>query len=136
MRVVFDTNVVVSALVFGGRLGWLRVAWGARTVTPVVCRETVAEVLRVLAYGKFRLTQAEQHVLLRDYLPAAETVRLPHPPPVLPMKCRDREDEVFLQLALASGADALCSGDADLLALREAAAVTIISPDELRPIIG
>jgi hypothetical protein len=55
LRAVFDTNVVVSALVFGGRLRWLRAAWAAQAVTPVVCRETVTELLRVLAYPKFHL---------------------------------------------------------------------------------
>lgn len=36
LRVVFDSNVAVSALVFrAGRLGWLR-DWAVGTVVPVV----------------------------------------------------------------------------------------------------
>ena len=49
MRAVFDTDVVLSALVFGRRLRWLRRAWADGTVAPIVCRETVTELLRVLA---------------------------------------------------------------------------------------
>jgi hypothetical protein len=56
LRAVFDTNIVVSALVFGGRLSWLRTAWAARSVVPVICRGTIFELVRVLAYPKFRLT--------------------------------------------------------------------------------
>ena len=120
MRVVFDTNVVISALVFSRRLAWLRHAWASGTVVPVVCRETVAELLRVLTYPKFRLTAAEREALLADYLPFAEIATLPEPPPNLPMACRDRDDAVFLHLAIASHADLLVSGDADLTVLADA----------------
>ena len=59
-RAVCDTNTVVSALLFQqGRLSWLRGAWSAGTVVPLVCRETVEELLRVLAYPKFGLTRGE-----------------------------------------------------------------------------
>ena len=64
MRAVFDTNIVVSTLIFGRRLAWLRHAWTAGAVTPIVCHETVAELLRVLAYPKFRLDTADREALL------------------------------------------------------------------------
>ncbi|MFT4102498.1 MAG: PIN domain-containing protein [Burkholderiaceae bacterium] len=41
-RVVLDTNVVLSALLFtAGRLAWVRHAWQRQQLRPVVCRETV-----------------------------------------------------------------------------------------------
>ena len=92
MRAVFDTNIVISALVFGRSLFWLRRAWASGTVVPVVCRETVAELLRVLAYPKFRLDAAERETLLADYLPFAEIVSLPDPLPNFLTACRDRND--------------------------------------------
>ena len=65
LRVVFDTNVAVSALVFrAGRLAWLREAWAAGTVVPVVCKETLAELVRVLGYPKLRLEADETKSLL------------------------------------------------------------------------
>jgi putative PIN family toxin of toxin-antitoxin system len=130
VRVVFDTNVVVSALVFGGRLRWLRHAWASGTVTPIVCRETVTELLRVLTYPKFRLDQLERETLLADYLPFAETTVLPGALPELPLPCRDRDDVVFLHLAIASRADLLVSGDADLTDL--ASAYRVVSAATLR----
>jgi putative PIN family toxin of toxin-antitoxin system len=132
--VVFDTNVVVSALVFGQRLGWLRRAWAVGAARPIVCRETVAELIRVLAYPKFRLSDADRTVLLADYLPYAETARLPDPPPTVPAPCRDRSDLVFIQLALAATADCLVSGDADLATL--AGPLPIASPATLRRRLG
>lgn len=130
MRVVFDTNVVVSALVFGGQLRWLRHAWASGTVTPIVCRETVTELLRVLTYPKFRLDQLERETLLADYLPFAETTALPNALPELPLRCRDRDDVMFLHLAIASRADLLVSGDADLTDL--ASAYRVVSAATLR----
>ena len=100
---MFDTNVVISAILFRGRLSWLRTAWAKGMLTPVVCRETVTELLRVLAYPKFRLHLDEREVLLADYLPFAETARLPEHDPPLPDTCRDRADEVFIRLAIGTG---------------------------------
>jgi predicted nucleic acid-binding protein len=55
VRVVFDTNTVLSALLFGrGRLAWLRQVWRQGMVVPIVSAATRAEIERVLAYPKFR----------------------------------------------------------------------------------
>lgn len=117
VRVVLDTNVVVSALVFrGGAAGQVRHAWQRGLVLPLASTATVQELVRVLAYPKFRLSKAEQDELLADYLPYAETVRIPHPPPTVP-NCRDAWDLPFMHLAVTGNAKVLVSGDRDLLAL-------------------
>lgn len=116
-RVVIDTNLVLSALVFAqGRLAPLRLAWQAARIEPLVCKATAAELIRVLTYPKFKLSTAEQQELLADYLPYCTTVAIPDPPPATP-QCRDPFDLPFLQLALSGKADALVTGDGDLLAL-------------------
>jgi len=116
-RVVLDTNTVLSALVFPhGRLARLRVAWQHSSCKPLVSKATVAELLRVLTYPKFKLTAEQQRELLGDYLPYATVVRVPAKVPGTPA-CRDPFDVPFLQLALAGKADFLVTGDRDLLAL-------------------
>ena len=80
MRIVLDTSVVVSAIVFKkGRLTWLRDAWQNGTVTPLIDKEYADELLRVLAYPKFQLSQDEIEILLSSYLPYAEPVEIPTP---------------------------------------------------------
>jgi len=117
VRVVLDTNVVLSALVFrGGVAGQVRLAWQRGLVLPLVSKATVQELVRVLAYPKYRLSQAEQDELLADYLPYAETVRIAHPPSAVP-DCRDALDLPFMHLAVVGKAQALVSGDRDLLAI-------------------
>ena len=116
-RVVLDTSVVVSALVFlDGPAARLRVAWQAQRCVPLASRATTAELIRVLAYPKFRLTEAEQGDLLADWLPWVEVVKVPDPPPRVP-PCRDPADRPFLELAVAGRARVLVTGDGDLLAL-------------------
>jgi putative PIN family toxin of toxin-antitoxin system len=115
--VVLDTNVVLSALVFRGRAaGQVRQAWQRELVLPLASTATVQELVRVLAYPKFGLSQPEQDELLADYLPYAETVRIPQPPPKVP-ECRDALDLPFLHLAVAGKAQVLVSGDRDLLVI-------------------
>jgi putative PIN family toxin of toxin-antitoxin system len=130
-RVVLDTNIVLSALVFSaGRLAWIRHAWQRQRIRPLVCRDTVNELLRVLAYPKFKLSAQEQQDLLGDFLSYAEVVTLPSPWPDLPA-CRDQKDQVFLVLSHVGEADALVAGNADLLAMRDTFPRTILTADEL-----
>jgi putative PIN family toxin of toxin-antitoxin system len=117
VRVVLDTNVVLSALVFRtGAAGQVRLAWQCGLVLPLASTATVQELVRVLAYPKFRLSKAEQDELLADYLPHAETVRIPQPPPTVP-DCRDALDLPFMHLAVAGKAQVLVTDDRDLLAI-------------------
>ena len=119
MRLVPDTNVVLSALVFGGGLaGRLRLGWQQAAFVPLVSTASAKELVRVLAYPKFHLSKADQDELLADYLPYAETVHIPQPPPTVP-ECRDPLDVPFLHLAVAGKAQWLISGDKDVLVLAE-----------------
>lgn len=56
-RVVVDTNVVLSALVFGGgATARVRQAWQTGRLLPLASTATVQELMRVLAYPKFKLS--------------------------------------------------------------------------------
>lgn len=130
-RVVLDTNIVLSALLFNaGRLAWIRHAWQHQQLQPLVCRDTANELLRALAYPKFKLSAQEQKDLLGDFLPYAEVITLPTPWPDLPA-CRDEKDQVFLVLAHAGKAHALITGDTDILAMRDVFPGRILTADEL-----
>ena len=132
LRVVCDTNVAVSALIFrAGRLAWLREAWTAGSVVPVVSRETVAELVRVLGYPKLRLEAEEAKSLLAQYLEHAETLSVIRTRTRVP-PCRDPDDRVFLRLAYAARADALVTGDADLLAVAAQSIIPILAPEAFR----
>jgi putative PIN family toxin of toxin-antitoxin system len=128
--VVFDTTVVVSALVFqGGQLAWLRVHWREGRCVPIASRYTVAELVRILRYPKFRLTIERQHELLADYLPYCEIIDVVRKGVIV---CRDPKDQPFLDLAQSGKAESLVSGDRDLLVLAGQTEFLIESPEEYR----
>lgn len=129
-RVVFDTTTVVSALLFkNGRLAWLRFHWQQGQCLPLVCRETVAELTRVLAYPKFRLTGEIRGELLAEYLPHCEVVEIGKGCLV---RCRDRNDQPLLDLAQSGRARIVVSGDRDLLALAGKTSFAIETPEQYR----
>jgi len=118
-RVVLDSNVLLSALVFaGGTLGRFRSLLTSGTVVPCASKETTEELIRLLANKKFKLVMSDQESLLADYLPFVQVteISLKTHQANLPI-CRDPHDQMFLDLALASKADFLVTGDQDLLAL-------------------
>lgn len=117
MRVVFDTNAIISALLFRGTASWLVSHWQNGEVTPMISRETARELLRVLAHPKFGLSSVQMEVAATRYLRYAERIECDGDDTGLPL-CRDPNDQMFIRLAGAGRADILVSGDKDLLDLR------------------
>lgn len=129
-RVVFDTNTIVSSLVFvAGRLAWLRTHWQNGNCVPLISRHTAAELARVLAYPKFQLLNEEQIEILGDYLPFCEVIETIRN---CPQTCRDAHDQMFLDLAHSGAADVLVTGDKDLLSLDASTSFRIEAPETYR----
>ena len=127
-RVVFDTGVVISALLFaGGRLAWLRRHWREGGCIPLVSRTTAAELTRVLAYPKFRLNPGDRHDLLAEYLPFCEALTSITE---CKARCRDVKDQPFLDLAQSGNAEFLVTGDADLMDMAGRTRFSIVSAAE------
>ncbi|HEY9702026.1 MAG TPA: putative toxin-antitoxin system toxin component, PIN family [Allocoleopsis sp.] len=134
LKVVIDTNLVLSALVFGGKIGELRLAWQNKRFIPLISKPTITELIRVLAYPKFKLTNIEQEDLLSDYLLFCEPVIIPENLPTIP-KCRDPFDEPFLILALVGNADYLVTGDKDILCLSDSFSCPIVTVEQFFQVI-
>lgn len=120
-KVVLDTNVLVSALLFkGDESVWLVPAWEAGLLVPLVSADIVTELARILneiGARKFGLDAAAIDAIIADYLRFAQSIQIdPLTHASLP-KCRDRDDQKFLDLAHRADADALITGDGALLGL-------------------
>lgn len=136
LRVVLDTNVALSALVFReGRVASLRSAWQSGRCIPLASKATAGEFVRVLAYPKFRLSVDERNDLLAEYLPYCKAVAIPVRAPPVP-KCPDPDDVPFLQLAAAGKADYLVTGDKALLGLAGRLCCPIVRPEAFMTAIG
>ena len=136
---MFDTNVVLSALGFShGRLAVLRQAWGTNQCRPLVSSATAAELLRAIAYPKFKLTASDQEEVLAEYLPFCESVRIPTKPPKTPT-CRPvaiRSTCRSCSWQSRGGAAFLTTGDRDLLALKPNLPFAIVTGQALIAKIG
>lgn len=136
IRAVLDTNVLLSALLFGGRLEGLHRAWRAGRLRLVLSRETAEELLRVMAYPKFRLTSAEITYLFdTELLPFADVVTIPASKSRQRWS-RDPEDDKFIRCAQAGKCARLVTGDNDLLSLKRVGKVSILSPAEFLGRLG
>lgn len=131
MRVVLDTNVVMDWLHFRDPTARpLAAAVAAGTVTCLADAATLAELARVVTYPEFALTADAQAQLLAKYrqrvalVPDGTAPRLP--------RCRDTDDQKFLELAARGHADLLISKDKALLHLkgRQGLAFRILPPAE------
>ena len=134
IRAVLDTNVILSALLFGGTTGSLVMAWQTDRFHLLLSRAILEEILRVLAYPKFRLTETEIRGLLQEELiPFAETVITRRQPAV---RLRDPDDLAVVACALTGRARCLVTGDADLLSLRRIRHVEAIRPADFLARLG
>ena len=126
MRVVLDTNVVVSALLFTGISSKLVPLWQGGVITALVSRIILEEYLRVLSYPKFKLSEGDIKGLIQEeLLPYVEVVKTSRR---LRVVDRDPSDDKFIECAVAGKARVIISGDKDLLSIGRYRKILIQSP--------
>jgi len=127
-RVVLDTNVLISALLFKGELSRVVELWRKGKIVPLISKETFDELRTVLEYPKFSLSRVEIKSLVEhEILPFFEVANV-----VKHVKgaCRDPGDDKFISCALSANADCIVTGDKDLLDLKTYQSVRIIHASE------
>lgn len=126
MRVVLDTNVLVSALLFTGTSSKLVPLWQRGAISVLLSRGILEEYLRVFSYPKFQLSEADIKGLIQEELiPYVEVV---NPRKRLRVVERDPWDDKFLECALTGRAKVIISGDKDLLTIGRYRKINIQSP--------
>jgi uncharacterized protein len=130
LRVVFDTNVFISAL-FGGFPEEAYRAALERRCTLVVSPALLAELARALR-KKFHTPEADIIAYVRQIGRIAEVIRPTRVVSVL----RDDADNRILECAEAGKADLIVSGDRDLLQLKQHSAVPIVRPADFVRTLG
>ncbi len=129
MRIVLDTNVVMSALLWRGPpyrlLEAVRADAHSQLYSSPVLLAELTDVLsrRAVTAQLARIGRTAREVL-SDYLEAVELV---DPEPLAPVS-RDPDDDHVLAAALAASADLIVSGDADLLVLETFRGIPILAP--------
>jgi putative PIN family toxin of toxin-antitoxin system len=141
LRVVFDTNVLLSLFVFAdSRFAPLRREVDAGRWQALTSAACLAEFLRVLGYPLFNLSTERQNETYQAYLDFALIVDVTLSPMSVLPKCQDKDDQKFLELAHVGQADWLVTADKLLLKLRRNRRLdglfTLLTPDETLLRIG
>jgi len=128
MRIVVDTNVLISALLSANKSpGKIVALWRAGELELVVSPEMIAEVRRVLGYEKIRKRVPSEQA--QRFLKLLETgATLVTPCEEVSVVQNDPDDDKFLALAIASGAEHIVSGDKHLLSIGAYQGVKILNP--------
>ena len=128
LKVVIDTNVVISALLFGGEPAKLIALWQRGNTKPAASKEIINEYLRVLTYPKFKFSEEEiNYLLYREIIPYFDVIEAQLGPRIIK---KDPEDEKFIRCASAANTKYIISGDRHLLELKEYRKIKILSPAE------
>lgn len=132
MRVVLDTNVVASALLWGGTPERLIQAADGEGLELFTSEALIAELAGILQRAKFaaklaQLNSSPAEVVAR-YREIAESVEAA---PIEEARLRDPDDAAVLACALAARAEAIVSGDDDLHALGTFQGIPVLSPAQL-----
>lgn len=137
MRLVVDTNVLVSAFLWQGTPGRLIELAAEKEIELLTSRALLDELAATLSKKKLAkpvlATGLTADQMLRNYRRLASLVtarQLAQP------VSRDADDDHVLACALAAGADLIVSGDDDLLALESFEGIPIATPAQALQVIG
>jgi uncharacterized protein len=125
-RLVFDTNVIVSAALLRRSVPRLALDRGLETGLLLISAATVGElndVLRRPSLNKY-VSEDDRTLFLATLLREAELVNVTR----TCNEARDAKDNKFLELALDGQASCIISGDADLLVLHPFRGIPILTP--------
>jgi uncharacterized protein len=133
MRLVVDTNVLLSLYVYHDpRHIRLRQGWQGGEYTLLLRQDCFDEICDVITRPNFKLDKPAIAVALAEIKAEASWLNHADVPTVLPRlpKCRDRDDQKFLELAALGRADVLLTYDKAVLACRKRTPFTICKPED------
>jgi len=125
VKVVLDTNVLISGIYFGGIPGKILQAWGTRRFQLLVSTEILQEYLNVAERLADRYAGVEYESILGLIIQNAELVQpsdLPEP------VSTDPDDDKFLACALAGDSTIIVSGDSDLINVSGYCGIKVLTP--------
>lgn len=125
MKIVLDTNVLMSGIFFTGPPYQILQAWRDGAIRLVVCPEILAEY-RDVAVRLNRTYKGIDILALLDLVAVRSHVVQPTPLPS--SVCTDPDDDIFIACALAAKAPIIVSGDRHLLAVSGFGGIQVLRP--------
>jgi len=134
VRYVFDTNVIISSVLFEGSKPDLAIRYALQNGNILFSLELIEELDEVLSRAKFRkyITDEEREEFLDGFIDRGILIKVVD----VVKECRDPKDDKILELSLSGKADLIISGDKDLLILDPFRSIAIKSVDQFLKSIG
>ena len=126
MKIVLDTNILVSAFAVGGKPAQVLDLIVNRAVGGVTSERLMGELMRILktkfAFSEQQLRQVRK-IIRSPFVFVRTTINLP-------AISRDPDDNHVLAVAQEAKADFIVSGDKDLLVLKEHSSIPIVTASD------
>jgi putative PIN family toxin of toxin-antitoxin system len=134
VRCVFDTNVIVSALLSENGKPAQAFQYALKNGKILLSRDSLKELNEVLGRKKFDryITSERRKDFLRTFVSLAVLVEIVE----TVAECRDSKDNKFLELAINGNAQYIVSGDEDLLVLHPCRTVNIVTVEQFLRMIN
>jgi putative PIN family toxin of toxin-antitoxin system len=128
LKVVFDTNVLISSILIEGSIADMALTKAEKFCEILSSDKIYGELVKILMLPKFDKYVSLYHrsKFLESFENKATFVKVEEVINV----CRDPKDDMFLELAVSGNANIIISGDKDLLELNPFRDIRIISPKE------
>lgn len=126
MKIVCDTNILISGILFGGKPREILRLCSSGTVVNFISPDILKEVEEVLLQPKFGLNEEQVYEIIRLF---RDTFTLVSPDRRLSVVTADPDDNRILEAALLAEADAIVPGDAHLLGLVNWNGIPVLSAD-------
>lgn len=127
MRIVCDTNVLVSGILFGGHARQILLLVSRGRLTNFISDEILLEAKKVLSRPKFKLSPQQLMAIMALF---RDTFELVYPVQRHKVIQSDPDDNRILDAALEAQAEIIVSGDKHLLAIGQWRGIRVLSPAE------
>lgn len=127
-KAVFDTNVLISGIVYAGKSKLLIDAILEGKITLIISMQIIREFRRVIIRDKFKLSKNQQNIITNFVLRIGNIVKVKSRFKVVK---QDPNDDRILRTAHDGKADYIISGDEHLLSLKEFRGIKIVTVSEM-----
>lgn len=132
LRIVLDTNVLISAIIHSGKPRKLFQMGIDGKYKILISKETLDELSAVLQRPKFKMTREDIMRIVSALMETGENIRVTSNFKVI---SNDPDDDIILNTAHDGDADYLVSGDNDIQSLENFRGIKIVSVDEILKIL-
>ncbi len=127
IKVVIDTNVIVSAFGWGGNPEKIIDLIEREKIQNFTSMDILAELIRVVGYPKFRFSKTLQADIVETIFGISRVISTARSIEIIK---NDPADNRVLECAVACGADFIITGDGHLLDLGSFSGIKILKPDD------